>query len=160
MGDILFDSLQLKKMNFSNKVDLSFFNRLFKNKDDVGIDFIGNMANVYDENAYIVVNSDDKEIGYLGMSPVVLNGLGLLSVSLYYVILPEYRGNGYATLLLKEMYEYLKKDIDMMVLSIDRKNIASRKVAEKAGFSLEFAYEDDDDVIYTKYVNEKNIKRS
>lgn len=47
----------------------------------------------------------------------------------------------------------------MLVLKIHKDNIASIKVAENAGFQVEFKSDGDEDIIYTKYANVKNKTR-
>ena len=89
------------------------------------------------------------------MSNPITNRLGFTATSLYYIITQEFRGQGYGTILLKEISNYLLQNIDMIILSIDKTNIASRKIAEKVNFKIEYENSEDEEIIYTKYTPSK-----
>ena len=73
----------------------------------------------------------------IGMVDMGLNDI-INEVEMAYFIDEDYCGNGYATEALKELFQWCIKvsDISYMVLTIDCANIASCRVATKAGFEL------------------------
>ncbi|MCI6266902.1 MAG: GNAT family N-acetyltransferase [Erysipelotrichaceae bacterium] len=154
------EDLLLIKVDKNNLKHLEYLKKLFQNKEDKSMDFLGQLDQQIDDNTFIVQNKHDKKVGYFAMSKPVINYLGLSSISLYYTIEPTYRSKGYATILLQEMSQYLLEKNDMLVLNIHKKNLASRRVAEKAGFQLEFTSDEEEEEIYTKYAQkQKKIRR-
>lgn len=141
------------KIDKNNEQQMNFLKELFQNKEDKSMNYLGDLTNMNDENAYIVLNDNLEQIGYFSMSTPVLNHQGLQSSSLYYAISPKYRGQGYATKLLMVVSDYLLEKIEIVILSIDKNNESSRKVAEKNNFKIIF--EDEDDCIYAKEANYK-----
>lgn len=90
---------------------------------------------IYENKRYAVTLKETYElIGMVGM------GLEdtLNEVEMAYFIDEDHVGNGYATEALKALHEWCIRvsDIPYMILTIDCKNIASCKVAEKAQFEL------------------------
>ncbi|OVE64373.1 GNAT family N-acetyltransferase [Clostridium diolis] len=90
---------------------------------------------IYENKRYAVtLKETDDLIGMVGM------GLEdtLNEVEMAYFIDEKHVGNGYATEALRALYEWCIRvsDIPYMILTIDCKNIASCKVAEKAQFEL------------------------
>ena len=90
---------------------------------------------IYENKRYAVgLKENNKLIGMVGMG---LNDI-INEVEMAYFIDEDYCGNGYATEALKALFQWCIKvsDIPYMVLTIDCANIASCRVAEKAGFQL------------------------
>ena len=144
LQSIKLKNFDLIKVNLDNKEHLIFLKELFQNKDDKSLEFLGDLSNVSDKNAFVVRDVDLKFIGYFSMSIPTVNKLGLRTSGIYYAIDSRYRNKGYATKLLQEVSSYLFGELDMLVLSIDKDNKASRRVAEKNFFHVIF--EDEDDV--------------
>lgn len=146
----------LKKINKNNPDDTQFLSSIFKNESDKNIEFLGNLSNYITDKTYIVINSNNQKIGYFSMTEPVLNRENLTSTSLYYAISKEYRNLGYATNLVEEVSNYLFEEgiVDMIILTIDNKNLASISVATKLNFNIRF--QDEEETIYTKI---KKIKQ-
>lgn len=150
------ESFNLVKVNKNDRLHMLFLKELFENTDDKSIEYLGNLSKFNDDNAYIVLNDKLEKIGYFSMSIPVLNHRGLISSSLYYTICPKYRGLGYATKLLEEVSDYLLNKIDMLILSIDKTNEASKKVALNNDFNIIFEDDEEDEILFAK---ETNIKK-
>ncbi len=148
------DDLTLVGVDKNNLEHLEYLTKLFQNKEDKSMEFLGHLDKEVDDNAFLVTTKYSCKVGYLAMSNPVTNYLGLSSISLYYTTDPSYRSQGYATMLLQEISQYLLEESDMLVLTIHKKNLASIRVAEKVGFQLEFASEEEEEVVYTKYAHE------
>lgn len=155
--EIELETLKLVSIDFNNKDHLQFLKELFQNSNDSSMNFLGDLSSVRDEYAFIIVNDDMEKIGYFSITDPVVNVQSLLSSGAYYAILPKYRNKGYATRMLEEVSDYILKNIDMLVLSINKENIASRKVAEKNGFKIIF--EDEEDMLYAKYAKTKVMNK-
>lgn len=147
--DLKLADLTLIRVLKDNTEHMKFLKQMFQDKEDLEISYLGHLENAVDDLTYIVQNDKLENVGYFSMSKPVVNGLGLSVVSLYYGVQTQYRGRGYATSLVREMSEYLLEKVEMLVLSIDRNNLASIAVAKKAGFQVEFA--DCDEYIFVKY---------
>ena len=154
---IQLDTLKLKVVDKNNKEDLEFLDSIFKNANDPDIDFLGHLENYINNNTYIVINSNNERIGYFSMTEPILNINSDYSTSLYYGISKHQRSKGYATSLVSEVSDYIFKQniANMLVLTIDNKNIKSKKVAEKLDFTIQF--QDEEETIYTKH-NKTNKK--
>lgn len=147
--NIQLNNFILKKIDKDNPDDVQFISSIFKNKNDKSIEFLGNLSNYITAKTYIIINNNQK-IGYFSMTVPVLNRENLTSTSLYYAISEEHRNLGYATNLVEEISNYLFEEelVDMIILTIDNKNLASISVASKLGFNIEF--QDQEEKIYTK----------
>ena len=157
--NLVLEDFTLVRVNKNDLEHLEYLKQLFQNKEDLSMDFLGSLDRSIDGNTFIVETRQLEKIGYFAMSEPVINGLGLSSISLYYATSFEHRGKGYATILLKEVSQYLLEKYDMLVLSIDKKNLASKRVALKSGFQLEFEDEEEEEVIYTKYAKQRNKRQ-
>ncbi len=83
-------------------------------------------------------------------------------LQLLYGLLPEYCGNGYATILAKLMIEYGFKELnlDEIIACADVPNVASLKVMQRAGMKFDKQIEIGGlDLIYYKIVRE-NFKQN
>lgn len=90
---------------------------------------------VYENKRYAVtLKGSDLLIGMVGM------GLEdtLNEVEMAYFIDEDYQGNGYATEALNALFDWCisVSDLSYLILTIDSKNVASCKVAQKAEFEL------------------------
>ena len=90
---------------------------------------------IFENKRYaVVLKEENKLIGMVGM------GLEdtINEVEMAYFIDDNYSGNGYATESLKALFNWCMNvsEVPYMILTIDCANIASCKVAEKAGFEL------------------------
>lgn len=153
------ESFNLKKFDSNNVKQKEFMKTMFSNESDEIYSYLGHMDKLEDENAYLVYNNEDHMIGYFSMSQPVINQMNLLSTSLYYAIHPFFRRQGYATKFLQEISEALLEQVDMIVLMIDQKNIASIQVAKNAHYQVQFCDNDEEDIIFVRYKNEpKHLK--
>ena len=96
-------NFDLRKVDLDNKEHLNFLKELFQHNGDSSMDFLGDLSNVQDGNAYIVKSADVGVVGYFSMSIPVVNKLGLRTCGIYYAIDSKYRNKGYATKLLQEV---------------------------------------------------------
>ena len=83
-------------------------------------------------------------------------------LQLLYGLLPEYCGNGYATILAKLIIKYGFKELNMheVIACADVPNVASLKVMQKAGMKFDKQIEIGGlDLIYYKIVRE-NFKQN
>ena len=90
---------------------------------------------VYENKRYAVALGDsDLLVGMVGM------GLEdtINEVEMAYFIDEEYQGNGYATEALSALFDWCMEvsELPYLILTIDCANVASSRVAEKAGFEL------------------------
>lgn len=92
-------------------------------------------TDVYEGKRYaIVLPNENKLIGTVGMGlEDVVN-----EVEMAYFIDENYQGNGYAAEALSALFDWCisVSDLSYLILTIDCENIASCRVAEKAGFEL------------------------
>jgi len=90
-----------------------------------------------DEGMLLMVDADDRVVGEIEFYPIThyLTGSELS----YMVFGPDHRGRGYATEAVKLMTSYLfaRLRIERVQLAIHPENEASRKVAQKAGYTRE-----------------------
>ena len=147
---MMLESFNLIKVDKNDETHNQFLKELFQNADDKSMEYIGDLSNVTDDNAYIVLNNKLEKVGYFTMSIPIINHSGLSSSSLYYAISPKYRGLGYATKLLGEISDYLLNELDMIVLSVDKNNEASKRVALNNNFRIIFETEEDDEILFAK----------
>ena len=73
---------------------------------------------------------DKQFIGY-----VIYHPYDNLSNEIGWVLLPEYYGKGYASLLTQILIEKAKKDRKNLIIECVPEQIASKRIAEKFGFS-------------------------
>ena len=90
-----------------------------------------------DEGMLVMVDADDHLVGEIEFFPITsyLTGFELS----YLVFGPEQRGKGYATEAVRLLTAYLfaRRRIERLQLNIHPDNVASQRVAEKAGYTLE-----------------------
>lgn len=90
-----------------------------------------------DEGMLLMIDAEDGIVGEIEYYPITeyLTGFELS----YLIFGSEHRGKGYATEAVQLMTQYLfaQKRIERLQLNIHPDNAASRRVAEKAGYSLE-----------------------
>lgn len=117
----------------------NYFNRLTNNLNDFGIN---------DNKVYIVYKGNIR-IGVILIQKLVsYDDREFMEIS--YIIAPEYRNRGYASLLLKEYSNYYQDNYNSdLYLQIRNDNIYSRKAALNAG------YVKDDGTRYVKKVNDR-----
>lgn len=84
-------------------------------------------------SSYLIENKDGKLIGYLRLENLNLIG----TINLEYGIHADFRGEGYSYPLLKNLSEYIiknMKDVKQIRGDISIYNVKSVKIAEKVGF--------------------------
>lgn len=95
----------------------------------------------------VVQKKSDRLIGVTGYNPQVNK-----EIEVFYALLPAYWGMGFATEILLKMADYAlsSEECDAVVAPITRANVASMRVAEKAGFTKHGLLEhpDYDDLVY------------
>ncbi len=102
----------------------NYFNRITDNSNEFGIN---------DNKVYIVYKNNIR-IGVILIQKLVSYG-DKVFMEISYMIAPEYRNRGYASLLLKEFSDYYQDNYkNDLYLQIRNDNIYSRKVALNAGF--------------------------
>jgi RimJ/RimL family protein N-acetyltransferase len=81
------------------------------------------------------MKKEGTKIGHIGYGTCPLHGW----MEIGYAIIPKERGKGYGTEAIQLMVDYLflLKNIPMIMINTDARNIASIKSAEKAGFKQE-----------------------
>ena len=92
------------------------------------------LSNVNELDGFYVVNYNDEDIGIITLSK--LDDKYFVT----YGLIPEYRGNHLASVLLNEFSSKIfedNEDINELYLSINKQNIASRKTASSAGYLKE-----------------------
>ncbi len=97
------------------------------------------LDNPSDFRAFIIEKKDGSKIGLMFHFHVLHLGTGTKQLEIGYTLLPSERGKGYCTEALKVMVDYLFLSRDVMRIQVqtDQRNVASQKVAEKAGFKKE-----------------------
>lgn len=86
---------------------------------------------------------DDMIVGTINIRHCLNENLINVGGHIGYSVLPSQRRKGYATAMLKEAIQICKKwDIDPILVTCDKNNIASRKTIEKCGGQLENEYYD------------------
>lgn len=164
----LTDTLSLKHINLENSKDMEMIKNLDADPIVTGpkgyLFPIINQAYRFQEktsfygNAYSLYQ-EEIPIGFLEISSVLQRMLTYKEqyyVNLCYAIIKEERRKGYATEVLREISKIILEDaiqeINAINLFIDKENVASKKVAEKAGFERLDRYNFDDCgfYVYTK----------
>ena len=80
-----------------------------------------------------MVKDDDNLVGFFKTSSYFDKGIGI-----DYAVHSNYRNKGYGSKILLEVSNYfLKHNAERIILCINNSNVASRKAAEHAGFTLE-----------------------
>jgi ribosomal-protein-alanine N-acetyltransferase len=84
----------------------------------------------------IVEKEEGKFVGSCGMAP---DDLEPGEIQIFYVMLPEYQGRGFASEAAAGLVEYAfsKLGVDRLFASMAAENVASVKVAEKLGMTFE-----------------------
>ena len=86
---------------------------------------------------------DDMIIGTINIRHCLNDYLLNVGGHIGYSVLPSQRKKGYATAMLKEAIKICKQwDIEPILVTCDKNNIASRKTIEKCGGQLENEYDD------------------
>ena len=144
----------LEKMDSQNILQRNWLQEI---KEDPKIkEFLGEVdAKIYIENSYFL--KDEKQNVYLGFithSDPVDTKVGK-TISIYYAVHPNYRHQGYGSVLLNLFTEEILSfyPIDKFVLNIKKENQASQKLAMKCGFQC--ILEDDEDMLFIKEVTKK-----
>ena len=144
----------LEKMDSQNILQQNWLQEI---KEDPKIkEFLGEVdAKIYIENSYFL--KDEKQNAYLGFithSDPVDTKVGK-TISIYYAVHPNYRHQGYGSVLLNLFTEEILSlyPIDKFVLNIKKENQASQKLAMKCGFQC--ILEDDEDMLFIKEVTKK-----
>ena len=85
----------------------------------------------------VVVRADERLIGYCGFFPQVVDGIEELEIG--YRIHPDHWGQGLATEAARAVRDYGFDDLKLprLISLIHPENVASRRVAEKNGMTLE-----------------------
>lgn len=139
-------SLELKTIDYSNNEHLTFLKKLMKSSN---MSYLWNLAdpglasNKLGNN-YIVLKGTEK-LGYLGISDITeaVNGR---TVSIYYAILEEFRGQKYGEQLVKVLSNHLlgTGKVDCIVAQVDINNTASQHVLMNNGYQV--IYQDTEDM--------------
>ncbi len=95
--------------------------------------------NVSDMRFFLIEKKDGTKIGFIGHFHVLHLGTGTKQVEVGYTLLPAERGKGHGTEALRIIVDYLflSKEIMRIQAQTDRRNLASQKILEKAGFKNE-----------------------
>jgi ribosomal-protein-alanine N-acetyltransferase len=100
---------------------------------------------LYNQSYAIVLKSENKVIGSIGMDDIVPDEelKNLKQRYIGYTLNPNYWGNGYAPEAAKILIKYLFKelDLDLVWSSHYDFNIKSKRVIEKSGFNYKFSRE-------------------
>ncbi|MBE6147261.1 MAG: GNAT family N-acetyltransferase [Firmicutes bacterium] len=147
-------TLKLEEIDYDNKEHLLFLKELMKSQD---ISYLWDLsdktlANNQNTNNYLVINEEDKRIGYLNLSEPTDAFYGK-TVSLYYAIIESFRGREYGKKTVEEASEWLfnEKEIDCIVAQADVENIHSIRTLTKAGMDLVNKGEE-----YTTFIQRRN----
>lgn len=145
MGEIKF-----RKYNRTLLEDNNFFKEIYS--DENHITYFGNESlNIIKEtdnsiygNVYIFFNSNNERIGYVEISDCIYRD-GLNSVTLYYAVLPKFRGHKYGSKMINVITEYLfnNTDVNNIIMNIDSENKASIKSVQLAGYNDFIDYDDE-----------------
>lgn len=101
-----------------------------------------------------IIVADGQIVGWVDSDPEA-PGLRAGQTNLGYAVFPGYRGKGYATRALLLMLAFLaseQPDLHTARLSVDRQNLASIRVAEKA--RLIRSGDVADEVVFTRWLHE------
>lgn len=144
---ILTENLSIKKLNPNNPLDTGLIEELEEDKGIFGErGYLGPLngeikrkSHLYREELYdspYIIYHQSYPIGYLKISPVFMyEGENVIDIS--YAIHKEARHKGYMYKTLAGLVDTLYNmysEIDNIMLLIDYRNKASRKVAKHAGF--------------------------
>lgn len=107
------------------------------------------LYNNLNDGKYIVLNDMKDKVGYLNVSDVVEGRLGN-TVSIYYAIKEEFRGNGYGSKLVNVVNNWLfnNKGINYVIAQVDLTNIHSNYTLTKDG--MEILTQDDEYITFGK----------
>lgn len=140
----LTESLSIKKLNPNNPLDVLLIEELEQDKEISGDKgYLGSLMSeikrknhLYREELYdspYIIYHQRYPIGYLKISPVFMyEGENVIDIS--YAIHKEARHKGYMYQTLVDTLYNMYSEIDNIMLLIDYRNKASRKVAKHAGF--------------------------
>ena len=145
-------TLKLDKINYEDKEHLYFLKDMCKSKDikylwDLSDESLINNKN--DDN-YIVIDKDNM-VGYINISDYIDGRMGK-TVSIYYGVLEKFRGKGYGKKIVTEINDWLinERNIDCIIAQVNRNNIYSNLVLNKAG--MDIVMENDD---YTTFIQKR-----
>lgn len=148
------ETLKLEQINYDNKEHLIFLKGLMQSKD---MKYLWDLSdkelyNNQNDGKYIVVNEEDKYIGYLNLSNPTEAVYGK-TVSLYYAVGENHRGKEYGKRIINETKEWLfnEKEIDCIVAQVDINNNHSINTLIKSGMT-QFNHGDDE---YTTFIQRK-----
>ena len=107
------------------------------------------LYNNLNDGKYIVLNDMKDKVGYLNVSDVVEGRLGN-TVSIYYAIKEEFRGNGYGSKLVNVVNNWLfnNKGINYVIAQVDLTNIHSNYTLTKD--CMEILTQDDEYITFRK----------
>ena len=139
----------LEKLDQQNIVQISWLGKM--NEDPEIKEFLGKIdSTTYLENCFLLKEIEKSiYIGFITYSNPVDTIAGK-TISIYYAIHPNYRYQGYGSVLLNLFIEEMLSSysVDKLVLNIKKENHASQRLALKCGFQCTF--EDDEDWIFLK----------
>ena len=97
------------------------------------------LDNPSDLQPFIIEKKDGGKIGYMVHFHVLHLATGTKQLEIGYGLVPSERGKGYCTEAVKIMVDYLFLSRDTMRIQActDKRNLASQKVLDKAGFKKE-----------------------
>lgn len=115
---------------FDNDIEIQKYIIASSNSFSEIIDYykLYNTESIYNK-LYLVRLYTGKIIGSVELD-------GDKNVYINYSIIKKYRGNGYCLNLLKEITKYLLNEIQKIFLLIKNDNVASKKLALKAGYNF------------------------
>lgn len=107
-----------------------------------------------DHTVYHIVRGDNKPVGYV---------MGILcgdEAELYRIaVMPEYRRNGFGSLLMKEFLDRISPDAEKVFLEVRSRNTAAIELYKRFGFEQiavrKRYYNDDDAAIFELWTEEK-----
>ena len=127
------EKFKLEILNLQDEIDSNFFYKM--HNEEQFKKYFGKV--IYNKNTdnnifmkNYLVNYNNEKIGYIYISDKIEKD-DIKAVTLYYYIDSDYRNNGMATSLIKELLNHLKNQekINYIILNIHKENIPSIKVA-------------------------------
>ncbi len=94
-------------------------------------------------NLYIFTNNNNENIGYVEISDCISRG-DINTVTLYYSVLPKFRGNKYGTMMLEIITKYIFEttEVNNIVMNVDPSNTFSINAVSMVGYSDFIDYDD------------------
>ena len=147
-------NLKIELIDYNNIEHLNFLRKLMSSKD---MGYLWDLTdkdlkNNQNSGKYIIINELEQRIGYLNISDSTEAYYGN-TVSIYYAIEENYRGNEYGKKIIQEVSKWLfeENNIDCIVAQVDVKNNHSINVLNNTGMIQVNSDED-----YSTFIQRKN----